>query len=344
MSIKNDRLLRALRRETVDRTPVWMMRQAGRYLPEYLAVRKKEPNFMAFCRDIDAVCEVTLQPLERFPLDAAIIFSDILTVPEAMGAPLTIEPGRGPIVHQPIRDEKAVAALTTESVAELEYVFTAIRRVKQALAGRVPLFGFCGSPWTIASYMVEGGSSKLFHHLKRMIYSQPALAHQLLQKITDLTVVYLNEQVKAGADVLQVFDSWGGVLTPSAYREFSLRYMQQIVDRVERQRGDVQVPIILFTKGGGQWLELMADTGANGLGLDWTVDIASARTRVGDRVALQGNLDPAILLSTPEAVQRETQRILSAFGSGSGHIFNLGHGIDRHTPIENVQAMFEVLV
>lgn len=344
MSIKNDRLLRALRRETVDRTPVWMMRQAGRYLPEYLAVRKKEPNFMAFCRDIDAVCEVTLQPLERFPLDAAIIFSDILTVPEAMGAPLTIEPGRGPIVHQPIRDEKAVAALTTESVAELEYVFTAIRRVKQALAGRVPLFGFCGSPWTIASYMVEGGSSKLFHHLKRMIYSQPALAHQLLQKITDLTVVYLNEQVKAGADVLQVFDSWGGVLTPSAYREFSLRYMQQIVDRVERQRGDVQVPIILFTKGGGQWLELMADTGANGLGLDWTVDIASARNRVGDRVALQGNLDPAILLSTPEAVQRETQRILSAFGSGSGHIFNLGHGIDRHTPIENVQAMFEVLL
>lgn len=335
--IKNDRLLRALRREPVDKTPIWMMRQAGRYLPEYLAVRKCEPNFMAFCRNIDAVCEVTLQPLERFPLDAAILFSDILTVPEAMGVVLTIEAGRGPVIHEPIRDERSIRALKTDTLDQLSYVFDAIRLIQKNLEGRVPLFGFCGSPWTLLTYVVEGGSSKLFHHSKKLIYTRPDLAHQLLQKITDLTVNYLNAQIAAGVDVVQVFDSWGGVLTTDAYHRFSLAYLQQIVARVDRS-----VPIVLFTKGGGLWLEGLADTGADALGLDWVIDLGEARTRVGDRVALQGNLDPAVLLATPEVIQAEARRILRAYGGGPGHVFNLGHGIDRTTPIENVQALLEV--
>ncbi len=340
MSVENDRLIRALLRQPVDRTPVWMMRQAGRYLPEYRAVRKKLPNFMQFCRTIDAVTEVTLQPLERFALDAAIIFSDILTVPQAMGIDLAIEPQRGPVIHNPITSASDVEKLHSDSVAELQYVADAIRSVKKALNNRVPLIGFAGSPWTIATYVVEGGSSKLFHTIKRMMYAEPKLLHALLQKITDLTIDYLHMQMDAGVDVIQVFDSWGGVLSGNAYQEFSLNYMRRIVEALKLK--DPNKPVILFTKGGGQWLELMADTGCDALGLDWITDLHVARQRVGHQVALQGNLDPAVLLSTPEAVTTETKKVLAAYGEGTGHVFNLGHGINKDTPIENVEAMFEV--
>lgn len=340
MSVENDRFIRALLRQPVDRTPVWMMRQAGRYLPEYRALRKKLPNFMQFCRNVDAVTEVTLQPLERFALDAAIIFSDILTVPQAMGIDLAIEPQRGPVIHNPVSNAADVEKLHNNTVAELQYVADAIVSVKKALNNRVPLIGFAGSPWTIATYMVEGGSSKLFHCIKRMMYAEPKLLHALLQKITDLTIDYLNMQIDAGVDAVQIFDSWGGVLSGSAYKEFSLSYMQRIVEALKLK--DVKVPVILFTKGGGQWLELMAATGCEALGLDWTTDLTVARQRVGDQVALQGNLDPAVLLSTPEAAAAETKKVLDAYGEGSGHVFNLGHGINKDTPIENVEAMFEV--
>ncbi|MDF1760935.1 MAG: uroporphyrinogen decarboxylase [Coxiellaceae bacterium] len=340
MSVENDRLIRALLRQPVDRTPVWMMRQAGRYLPEYRAVRKKLPNFMQFCRTIDAVTEVTLQPLERFALDAAIIFSDILTVPQAMGIDLAIEPQRGPVIHNPITCASDVEKLSSNTVAELQYVADAIVSVKKALNNRVPLIGFAGSPWTIATYVVEGGSSKLFHTIKRMMYAEPKLMHALLQKITDLTIDYLIMQMDAGVDVVQVFDSWGGVLSGNAYQEFSLNYMRRIVEALKLK--DPKIPVILFTKGGGQWLELMADTGCDALGLDWTTDLSVARQRVGDKVALQGNLDPAVLLSTPEAVTTETKKVLAAYGEGTGHVFNLGHGINKDTPIENVEAMFAV--
>ncbi len=341
MSLENDRFLRALRRESVDRTPVWMMRQAGRYLPEYRAERKKTPNFMQFCRDVDAVTEVTLQPFERFALDAAIIFSDILTVPQAMGIDLAIEPGTGPVIHQPISCQADVDRLTSDSVDELQYVADCIVAVKKALNNRVPLIGFAGSPWTIATYAVEGGSSKLFHTIKKMMYADAQLMHALLQKITELTIDYLMMQIEAGVDAVQIFDSWGGVLSGDAYREFSLNYMKQIVTALKSK--GVTVPVILFTKGGGQWLELMADTGCDALGLDWTTDLGLARQRVGDKVALQGNLDPAVLLSTPEAVAIETKKVLDAYGKHPGHVFNLGHGINKDTPIENVAAMFNTL-
>ncbi len=344
MTLKNDRFIRALLRQPVDRRPVWMMRQAGRYLPEYRAERKKEPSFMRFCRNIDAVTEVTMQPLRRFALDAAIIFSDILTVPEAMGVGLEIEPGVGPVIHDPIRSDVAVKALRTDCLDELRYVSDAIVSVKKALDGDVPLIGFAGSPWTIATYMVEGGSSKLFQTIKGLAYREPAVMHALLQKATDVTIDYLKMQMDAGVDAVQVFDSWGGVLSDVAYQEFSLQYMQQIVDALLAHMKDRLVPIILFTKGGGQWLDKMAATGCHALGLDWTTDIGEARARVGDQVALQGNLDPVILRSaTPDVVQKEVRRIVGRFGEGSGHVFNLGHGIDKDTPVENVEAMFAAL-
>lgn len=343
MSLKNDRFIRALLRQSVDRTPVWMMRQAGRYLEEYRNVRKQKPSFMEFCRDVDRVTEVTLQPLRRFDLDAAIIFSDILTVPQAMGVSLEIEPGCGPVIHQPVLTESAVKALNPDCVAELFYVADCIKSVKIALDDSVPLIGFAGSPWTIATYMVEGGSSKLFHVIKRMLYAQPELLHQMLQKITDATIDYLKMQIDAGVNAVQVFDSWGGVLSDEAYRDFSLAYMYKIVSALKAYAKDKTLPIILFTKGGGQWLEAMAKTGCDALGLDWTTNIGSARQRVGDLVALQGNLDPAVLLSTPEAVMRETSRVLKNYGDGTGHVFNLGHGINKDTPVENVEAMMQAL-
>lgn len=339
----HNRFLNALNCQPVDRAPIWMMRQAGRYLPEYLELRKQEPNFMQFCQRIDLVTEAVLQPLRRFPLDAAILFSDILTVPKAMGADLDILPGEGPKVYDPIRSQRQVTALSDDAIDDLHYVFAAVESIKAALADSLPLIGFAGSPWTIACYMVEGQSSKLFQHIKKMAYSEPQLLHQLLEKITSLTIRYLNAQIEAGADVVQVFDSWGGVLSTPAYQEFSLRYLQKIVKGVYREYQGKRIPIILFTKGGGQWLEYLADTGCDALGVDWTVDLAQAFQRVGTHVALQGNLDPSVLLATPEAVQREAQRILEQAQGQPGFIFNLGHGIDRHTPIENVTALMQAV-
>jgi uroporphyrinogen decarboxylase len=341
--MKNTRFLKALNREPVDRPPVWLMRQAGRYLPEYLALRAQEPNFMKFCKRIDLVTEAVMQPLARFDLDAAILFSDILTVPQAMGAALSVEPNIGPVVHEPIRTERQIANLHADSIDDLNYVFDAVSHIKKALNNTVPLIGFAGSPWTIATYLVEGGSSKLFQVIKKMAYAEPVMLHHLLTKITELTIAYLNAQVEAGADVIQVFDSWGGVLSTPAFKEFSLQYLQRIVDGVYREYEGRKIPLILFTKGGGAWLEDLADTGCDALGLDWTVDIAKARSRVGDRVALQGNMDPSVLLSTPQAVGREAHRILHEATDAPGFIFNLGHGIDKNTPIENVNAMLTPL-
>lgn len=329
--LKNDRFLRALAKEPVDVTPVWMMRQAGRYLPEYRATRQQAGDFMALCQNPDLACEVTLQPLERFPLDAAILFSDILTIPDAMGLGLYFETGEGPRFRKVVRTEADVQALPVpDPERDLDYVVKAVRTIRSALSGRVPLIGFSGSPWTLAMYMVEGGSSRDFRTAKTMLYQQPQVMHQLLSKLADAVTAYLNAQIRAGAQAVQIFDSWGGALSAAAYQEFSLAYMQRIVSGLIREHEGRKVPVILFTKGGGLWLESMADTGADALGLDWTVDIGAARRRVGERVALQGNMDPLVLFSSPEQIRAEVQRILASYGAGTGHVFNLGHGIDQH--------------
>lgn len=329
--LKNDRFLRALAKEPVDVTPVWMMRQAGRYLPEYRATRQQAGDFMALCQNPDLACEVTLQPLERYPLDAAILFSDILTIPDAMGLGLYFETGEGPRFRKVVRTEADVQALPVpDPERDLDYVVKAVRTIRSALSGRVPLIGFSGSPWTLATYMVEGGSSRDFRTAKTMLYQQPQVMHQLLSKLADAVTAYLNAQIRAGAQAVQIFDSWGGALSAAAYQEFSLAYMQRIVSGLIREHEGRKVPVILFTKGGGLWLESMADTGADALGLDWTVDIGAARRRVGERVALQGNMDPLVLFSSPEQIRAEVQRILASYGAGTGHVFNLGHGIDQH--------------
>ncbi len=329
--LKNDRFLRALAKEPVDVTPVWMMRQAGRYLPEYRATRQQAGDFMALCQNPDLACEVTLQPLERYPLDAAILFSDILTIPDAMGLGLYFETGEGPRFRKVVRTEADVQALPVpDPERDLDYVVKAVRTIRSALSGRVPLIGFSGSPWTLATYMVEGGSSRDFRTAKTMLYQQPQVMHQLLSKLADAVTTYLNAQIRAGAQAVQIFDSWGGALSAAAYQEFSLAYMQRIVNGLIREHEGRKVPVILFTKGGGLWLESMADTGADALGLDWTVDIGTARRRVGERVALQGNMDPLVLFSSPEQIRAEVQRILASYGAGTGHVFNLGHGIDQH--------------
>jgi uroporphyrinogen decarboxylase len=329
--LKNDRFLRALAKEPVDVTPVWMMRQAGRYLPEYRATRQQAGDFMALCKNPELACEVTLQPLERYPLDAAILFSDILTIPDAMGLGLYFETGEGPRFRKVVRTEADVQALPVpDPERDLDYVVKAVRTIRSALSGRVPLIGFSGSPWTLATYMVEGGSSRDFRTAKTMLYQQPQVMHQLLSKLADAVTAYLNAQIRAGAQAVQIFDSWGGALSAAAYQEFSLAYMQRIVSGLIREHEGRKVPVILFTKGGGLWLESMADTGADALGLDWTVDIGAARRRVGERVALQGNMDPLVLFSSPEQIRAEDQRILASYGAGTGHVFNLGHGIDQH--------------
>lgn len=343
--LHNDRFLRALGREPVDRTPVWMMRQAGRYLPEYRRIRAQAGDFLSLCRNAELACEVTLQPLERFPLDAAILFSDILTVPDAMGLGLYFEAGEGPRFKHPVRDARAVRALAVpDPEQELGYVCNAVRTIRRELNGRVPLIGFAGSPWTVATYMIEGGSSKQFALAKGMLYSEPALAHQLLDTVAQATTAYLNAQIAAGAQAVMVFDSWGGALSGEAYREFSLRYMQQIVDGLTRKAEGRRVPVVLFTKGGGAWLEEMAATGCDALGLDWTVDIADARRRVGDKVALQGNLDPCVLYAAPPRIREQVARILAAYGDGSGHVFNLGHGIHPGVDPEHAGAMVQAVV
>ncbi len=343
-ALKNNRILRALLCEPVDRTPVWFMRQAGRYLPEFRALRAKEPNFMRFCQTPELACEVTLQPLQRFDLDAAIIFSDILTIPDALGLHVEILPNTGPVIHNPIRSSSDVKRLPHPDVREaLSYVFTAITLVKKALNGRVPLIGFAGSPWTVACYCVEGQTSKDFQRIRGLCYENPDLLHALLSHLSVITVDYLNAQIEAGADVVMLFDTWGGLLPPKAYQSFSLHYLTEIAQKIHRERNGVKIPVILFTKGGGQYLEAIADSGCDAVGLDWTIDIGSARARIGDRVALQGNLDPAVLLSNPDAVRSAVHEILLAYGGGSGHVFNLGHGIDPQTPVENVAAMIEAV-
>ncbi|AJD46771.1 uroporphyrinogen decarboxylase [Isoalcanivorax pacificus W11-5] len=327
-ALKNDRFLKALLREPVDMTPVWMMRQAGRYLPEYRASREKAGSFMDLCKNADFACEVTLQPLARYPLDAAILFSDILTIPDAMGLGLYFETGEGPRFRKVVRTEADIEALPVpEAEKDLDYVMRAVSTIRHALGGSVPLIGFSGSPWTLATYMVEGGSSKDFRHLKAMVYSQPELAHQLLDKLARSVTDYLNAQIRHGAQAVQIFDTWGGALSAEAYKHFSLRYMQQIVDGLIRDQDGRKVPVILFTKNGGLWLEDIAASGCDALGVDWTINIGQARQRVGDRVALQGNMDPAVLYASPEAIRAEVKRILTDFGPHNGHVFNLGHGI-----------------
>jgi len=342
--LKNDRFLRALARQPVDKTPVWMMRQAGRYLPEYRQVRGQAGDFMSLCKNTELACEVTLQPLERFELDAAILFSDILTIPDAMGLGLYFAEGEGPKFHKPLRSEADIEQLEVINTAiDLTYVTDAVSMIRQELNGRAPLIGFSGSPWTLATYMIEGQSSRDFARAKTMLYTQPELLHQLLEKLALSVIDYLNAQILAGAQVVQIFDTWGGVLSHSAYLEFSLTYMAKIVDGLIKQADGRDVPVILFTKGGGLWLEAMANTGCDCLGLDWTIDIGSARHRVGDKVALQGNMDPAILRAKPEVIQREVKRILGSFGKNDGHVFNLGHGITPDIAPDNAKIFIDAV-
>lgn len=342
--LQNDRLLKALLREPVDVTPVWMMRQAGRYLPEYRRVREQAGSFMDLCTNPELACEVTLQPLERFPLDAAILFSDILTVPDAMGLGLYFEEGEGPRFRKPVRSRADVAALgDPDPDQELRYVMDAVRVIRRELHGRVPLIGFAGSPWTLATYMVEGGSTKTYSRIKGMLYGEPQLLHTLLERVSSSVTRYLNAQIAAGAQAVMVFDTWGGVLTPDDYRDFSLQYMQQIVAGLQREAEGRKVPVILFTKGGCQWLEQLADTGADALGIDWSTDLAAARQRVGKRVALQGNLDPAVLYAPVDVIRERVAGVLAAFGHGSGHVFNLGHGINPDVDPAHAAALVDAV-
>lgn len=342
--LKNDRFLRALARQPVDKTPVWMMRQAGRYLPEYRQVRGQAGDFMSLCKNTELACEVTLQPLERFELDAAILFSDILTIPDAMGLGLYFAEGEGPKFHKPLRSEADIDQLEViNTAADLTYVTDAVSMIRQELNGRVPLIGFSGSPWTLATYMIEGQSSRDFARAKTMLYTQPELLHQLLEKLALSVIDYLNAQILAGAQVVQIFDTWGGALSHSAYLEFSLTYMAKIVDGLIKQADGRDVPVILFTKGGGLWLEAMADTGCDCLGLDWSVDLGAAHQRVGDKVALQGNMDPAILRAKPEVIRGEVKRILGSFGENDGHVFNLGHGITPDINPDNAKIFIDAV-
>ncbi|MFE8072850.1 uroporphyrinogen decarboxylase [Marinobacteraceae bacterium S3BR75-40.1] len=342
--LKNDRFLRALAKEPVDVTPVWMMRQAGRYLPEYRATREKAGDFLSLCKNAELACEVTLQPLERFDLDAAILFSDILTIPDAMNTGLYFEPGEGPKMKNPVRTAADVEKLPIpDAEADLGYVMNAVSTIRSALNGRVPLIGFSGSPWTLATYMVEGGSSKDFRTIKRLMYTQPEVMHELLRKLAVSVTDYLNAQIRAGAQAVQIFDTWGGVLNGAAYEAFSLSYMRQIIDGLIRENEGRQVPVIMFTKNGGQWLETMATAGADALGLDWQTDIGLARTRVGQRVALQGNMDPAVLYAPPERIREEVADILARYGRGSGHVFNLGHGIALDVDPDNAKAFIDAV-
>ena len=342
--LKNDRFIKALLRQPVDRTPVWMMRQAGRYLPEYRATRAQAGDFMSLCKNTELACEVTLQPLERYELDAAILFSDILTIPDAMGLGLYFEEGEGPTFRKPVRPAADLAKLEVIATAsDLAYVTDAVSMIRRELHGRVPLIGFSGSPWTLATYMIEGQSSRDFARAKTMLYTQPELMHQLLEKLALSVIDYLNAQIRAGAQVVQIFDTWGGALSHAAYQEFSLAYMEKIVANLITHADGREVPVILFTKGGGHWLEAMANSGCHALGLDWTVDIGSARGRVGDKVALQGNMDPAVLRADPATIEREVASILASYGDNSGHIFNLGHGITPDIDPANAKVFIDAV-
>ena len=342
--LKNDRYLKAALSQPVDKTPVWMMRQAGRYLPEYREIRAKAGDFMALCTNPELACEVTLQPLRRYELDAAILFSDILTIPDAMGLELYFKPGEGPAFKKPVKNSADVSALFVPDIGEkLGYVTDAVSLIRKELKGEVPLIGFSGSPWTLATYMVEGGTTKNFGEVKGMLFEQPRLMHQLLDVLAKSVTAYLNAQIEAGAQAVMIFDTWGGVLSSKNYQEFSLNYMQQIIDGLKRNYQGNTIPVTIFTKGGAGWLEQMAATGADCVGLDWTIDIDIARERIGSRVALQGNMDPCVLYSNPERIKSEVADILAKFGNGSGHVFNLGHGIHPTIDPENVKAYVDAV-
>ena len=342
--LKNDRLIKALKRQPVDVTPVWIMRQAGRYLPEYRETRKRAGSFITLCKTPELACEVTLQPLARFPLDAAILFSDILTVPDAMGLGLSVIEKVGPRFEKRLQRRADIDALgEPDPEDDLGYVMDAVRLISRELDGKLPLIGFAGSPWTVATYMIEGGSSKEYPHAKGMLYEDPAALHALLSLLARSVTAYLNAQIAAGVQAVMVFDSWGGVLTGRAYREFSLRYMREIVAGIRSGPGGGSVPVILFTKGGGLWVEDTAGTGCDAVGIDWTVDIGEVRRRVGDRVALQGNLDTAVLYSNPETIRAEVGRVLAAYGHANGHVFNLGHGIHPEIDPDHVAVLVEAV-
>ncbi len=340
----NDLFLRACLRQPTERTPVWMMRQAGRYLPEYRATRAKAGDFLTLCKTPELACEATLQPVDLVGVDAAILFSDILVIPEAMGMELTFMQGEGPKFPAPIRTTTDVAALPVpDPMVELKYVMDAIGLIRKSLDGRVPLIGFSGSPWTLATYMVEGGGSKSFSIIKKMLFDNPQALHQLLGKLADAVAAYLNAQIASGVQAVQIFDTWGGVLTSRDYRDFSLDYMQRIIDQLTRQHQGRKVPVILYTKGGMGWLEQIAATGCDVVGLDWTIDIDQARMRIGDKVALQGNMDPCMLYATPDRIRAEVRDILTRFGSGNGHVFNLGHGITPDIPVDHARAFIQAV-
>jgi len=340
-TLKNDVFLRALARQQTAYTPIWLMRQAGRYLSEYKETRAKAGSFMALATNPELACEVTLQPLERFPLDAAILFSDILTVPDAMGLGLDFVHGEGPQFANPIRDEAAVNALRVPDLADLQYVFDAVSVIRRELDGRVPLIGFAGSPWTLACYMVEGAGSKDYRLIKSMLYSRPDLLHRILDVNAQAVAEYLNAQIEAGAQAIMIFDSWGGVLADGLYQSFSLAYTRKVVDLLKKEHAGQPVPNIVFTKGGGIWLNEIAEIGCDGVGLDWTVNLGDARRAVGRKVALQGNLDPMTLFGTPALIRQEVRRALDSYGAHPGHIFNLGHGISQFTPPEAVEVLVE---
>ncbi|UZD54736.1 uroporphyrinogen decarboxylase [Caldimonas aquatica] len=348
--LQNDCLLRALLRQPTEYTPVWLMRQAGRYLPEYNATRARAGSFMGLATDPGYATEVTLQPLERYALDAAILFSDILTVPDAMGLGLRFEAGEGPRFERPVRDEADVARLAVPDLERLRYVFDAVTSIRRALQGRVPLIGFSGSPWTLACYMVEGRGSDDYRLVKTLMYRRPDLMHRILQVNADAVAAYLNAQIEAGAQAVMIFDSWGGVLADGAFQRFSLAYTRRVLQQLKRDQDGQVVPRIVFTKGGGQWLEEIAALEADAVGVDWTVHLGRARQRVDDRVALQGNLDPAVLFAEPQQIQTEAEAVLDSFGPPErpdgrwgGHVFNLGHGISQFTPPEHVQALVETV-
>lgn len=343
-ALKNDRFLRALLRQPVDVTPVWMMRQAGRYLPEYRAARSRAGDFMALCTNPELACEVTLQPLRRFALDAAILFSDILTIPDAMGLGLYFEAGEGPRFRKTVRTAADVEALPVpDPERDLGYVMQAVRTIRRELNGEVPLIGFSGSPWTLATYMIEGGSSKDFQRAKLLAFDQPQVMHALLGKLADSVTAYLNGQILAGAQAVQIFDTWGGALSYAGYLEFSLPYMRRIIANLIRENDGRQVPVILFTKNGAPWLEQIAASGADAVGLDWTVDIGKTRQLIGDKVALQGNMEPTMLYAQPERIRREVATILDSFGSGNGHVFNLGHGITPEVDPEHARVFIDAV-
>ncbi|HSW70282.1 MAG TPA: uroporphyrinogen decarboxylase [Gammaproteobacteria bacterium] len=344
IKLKNDRLIRAIRQEPVDMTPVWIMRQAGRYLPEYREVRKQAGSFLKLCKTPELACEVTLQPLNRFPLDAAILFSDILTIPDAMGLGLRFVEGEGPQFDKPIRSVHDLTALgVPDPEIHLRYVLDAVRLIRQELAGKVPLIGFCGSPWTLATYMLEGRADKSFPTVHAVLREQPRFLHALLDILARSVAEHLNAQIRAGVQVVMIFDTWGGLLNTEQYQDYSLRYIQQIISLLLREYEGESIPLILFTKNGAEWLESMANSGCDALGVDWQVNLGKARERVGGKVALQGNMDPALLLYQAPDIQKEVARILSEFGQGSGHIFNLGHGITPDVPPENVAVLVDTV-